>query len=152
DPRNYLGLGEFDLVPTKLLPTTLLETASDDWFGDLDGDELPDLAVGRIPVRTREEADTVVAKVLAYEAGPRGPWADQVLLVADENDTFDFEGASRRVEELLPPGMSFDEVFVRQSGREAARAQLLASLDQGRLIVNYVGHGSVEVWGGEGLF
>jgi hypothetical protein len=30
DPRNYLGLGDFDFVPTKLIDTTYLETASDD--------------------------------------------------------------------------------------------------------------------------
>lgn len=30
DPRNYLGLGNLDLVPTKILPTAMLMTASDD--------------------------------------------------------------------------------------------------------------------------
>ena len=30
DERNYLGLGEFDLVPTKLVDTALMETAGDD--------------------------------------------------------------------------------------------------------------------------
>ena len=43
DPRNYLGLGDFDLLPTKLVDTALLETASDDWFGDFNGDAVPDL-------------------------------------------------------------------------------------------------------------
>ena len=33
DPRNYLGMGAYDLVPTKLVATTGLKTASDDWFG-----------------------------------------------------------------------------------------------------------------------
>ena len=56
DPRNYEGYGSFDFVPTKLVDTAYLETASDDWFVDFDDDGLPDLAVGRLPVRTAEEA------------------------------------------------------------------------------------------------
>src|SRR5262249_5853131 len=34
DPKNYLGEGDFDLVPAKLIDTRQLETASDDWFVD----------------------------------------------------------------------------------------------------------------------
>src|SRR6185295_7777398 len=34
DQRNYLGAGDFDLVPTKLVDTDFMETASDDWFTD----------------------------------------------------------------------------------------------------------------------
>ena len=56
DPRNYLGLGNQDFLPTKLLDTAYMETASDDWFVDFNGDGLPDMAVGRLPVQTAEEA------------------------------------------------------------------------------------------------
>ncbi len=41
--------------------------ASDILWGDLDGDLLPEVPVGRIPARTREEADRAVRKILAYE-------------------------------------------------------------------------------------
>src|SRR5262249_20781444 len=37
DPKNYLGLGDNDLVPTKLIWTNTFETASDDWLGDVNG-------------------------------------------------------------------------------------------------------------------
>ncbi|HEX9638719.1 MAG TPA: C25 family cysteine peptidase, partial [Acidobacteriota bacterium] len=67
DPRNYLGMGDFDLVPTKLVDTALLETASDDWFGDFNGDGIPEMAVGRLAVRSVEQAATAVAKIVGYE-------------------------------------------------------------------------------------
>ena len=67
DPRNYIGLGNFDFVPTKLVDTVYLETASDDWFVDFNGDGLPEIAVGRLPVRTVEGAATVVSKIVGYE-------------------------------------------------------------------------------------
>src|SRR5208283_601587 len=34
DPRDYLANGDLDLVPTKLVYTQYLQTASDDWFAD----------------------------------------------------------------------------------------------------------------------
>src|SRR5204862_3005832 len=34
DPRNFLGFGHLDFVPTKIVPTSSLMTASDDWFSD----------------------------------------------------------------------------------------------------------------------
>jgi hypothetical protein len=151
DPRNHLGLGDLDLVPTKLLETRFLETASDDWFADFDGDDLPDLAVGRIPAGTTAEAEAVVAKLLAYAAAESGSWAREALLVSDDNDLFDFQAASRRLEEVLPPGMIVREVSLQRSDTAAARQELLAGLEAGQLLVNYIGHGSVEVWAREGL-
>ena len=41
DPRNYLGFGHLDFVPTKIVPTTSLKTASDDWFSDFTTAECP---------------------------------------------------------------------------------------------------------------
>ena len=43
------------------------EYTSDAAWGDLDGDGTPEVPVGRIPARTREEVDLVVGKILAYE-------------------------------------------------------------------------------------
>ena len=149
DPRNYLGQGNWDYVPTKLVETTYLETASDDWFADFSGDGLPQMALGRLPVRTVEEASTVVAKIVGYEQPQNaGAWTKQVLLVADENKGFDFEAASAAVRILLPRDMVVREIFRGQySGDEPANEELLAGLDQGALLVNYLGHGSEEVWG-----
>ena len=52
DPRNFLAKGDFDFVPTQLIDTAAMETASDDWFVDDDLDGVPEIAIGRLPVRT----------------------------------------------------------------------------------------------------
>ena len=56
DPRDYLGKGRVDFVPTKLVDTKYLETASDDSLADFNDDGAPELAVGRLPVRTLDQA------------------------------------------------------------------------------------------------
>ena len=41
--------------------------ASDAAWGDVDGDLVPDMAVGRIPARTPQQVELVVKKILAFE-------------------------------------------------------------------------------------
>jgi hypothetical protein len=151
DPRNYLGLGDFDLVPTKLIDTDVLETASDDWFVDFGGDGLPKMAVGRLPVRTVDEAQTVISKIVGYEQSALR-MAD-VLLVADMKggeEDYDFEGASSGVQALLPGGLTVRRVYRSQFTDDSqVHAELLADLNQGPLLVNYLGHGSQEIWRGD---
>ena len=62
DPRNFLGKGDFDFVPTKLIDTAPMETVSDDWFVDFDLDGVPEMAIGRLPVRTKDQAAAIVAR------------------------------------------------------------------------------------------
>jgi len=46
------------------------EFASDAAWGDLDGDRVPEIAVGRIPARTPEQVAVAVKKILAFERKP----------------------------------------------------------------------------------
>jgi len=151
DPRDYLALGNSDFVPTRVVEMAHLETASDDWFVDFDSDGVPELAVGRLPVRTAQEADAAIAKILAYEAEPQAAWKQQALLVADQNDQdFDFEQISAALKTSFPDDFTVEEIFRGQSGA-ATQAELLAKLNEGQALVNYSGHGSLDIWGGDML-
>lgn len=48
----------------------------------------------------------------------------------------------------MPATRAVEEIWAGQDGEEAARGALLASLNAGPALVNYIGHGSVEVWRG----
>ena len=151
DPRNHLGLGNFDFVPTRLVETELMETASDDWFVDFDLDEVPDLAIGRLPVRTAWEAERLVGKILAYEQEPGGEWRNRALIVADAPDPFsDFDKKGEVLKAGLSGQLALEEIYARR-GEDAARAKLLTKLNQGQLVVGYLGHGSVEMWSQDSL-
>ena len=78
-PSYVLLLGDVGLIPTFYVPTTLSEqTASDAPYSlcpqSIGGfaliDSLPDIAVGRIPVDTLEQANVVVDKIIQYESAP----------------------------------------------------------------------------------
>jgi hypothetical protein len=170
DPRNYLGLGDNDHVMTKLLNTSTIQTASDDWFGDFNGDGVPDIGIGRIPAATAAQADAVVTKLLTYpttfggavttggaptlgdastpDAAAAAPWPSVGLFVAGDNDGFDFESEARNAEMALPSGMVPQEFFRSTEDPATAEASLIAQLNAGAGLVNYVGHGSVQLWDG----
>ena len=136
-------------MPTKLIDTVYMETASDDWFVDLNSDGLPEMAIGRLPVQTTEEAATVVSKIVGYEKSNR---RNEALLVADrmdDSDDFSFESASEEVRALLPAYLMVRKIFREQFSSDAqAKTELLNNINQGPLLVNFIGHGSVESWRG----
>jgi predicted extracellular nuclease len=145
DPRNYLGRGDFDLVPTKLIDTALTETASDDWLADFTGNGLAEMAVGRLPVRGADEAARMITKIINYE---RIQHSGGALIVSDSNDGYNFTNASSQLQALLPPGMKVEQIDRGAMGTAAARQALLDGLQRGQRIVNYIGHGSIDLWRG----
>ncbi|HEX2834088.1 MAG TPA: C25 family cysteine peptidase [Thermoanaerobaculia bacterium] len=122
DPRNYLGLGNYDLVPTKLVATNFMKTASDDWFADFNDRGLPNLAIGRIPARTPADAKTIIDKIV------RRTFVNRVNAVADT----DFDGAAQWLNGLIPSSYE-KKITTANDAFESA-------------LTTYVGHGSVELW------
>ncbi len=143
DPKNYLGRGDFDLVPTKLLDTQYMETASDDWFADFKAGGFADMSVGRLPVRGTDEAARMIAKIINYEGASN---SDGALIVSDSNSGFNFEDASDQLRALIPDNIKVEQIDRGQLGTAAAKRALLDSINRGQRVVNYFGHGSVELW------
>lgn len=55
---------------------------TDNGYGRLDGDFVPDVAVGRFPARTVAEAQAMVDKTIAFEhQPPPGPWRERIALI-----------------------------------------------------------------------
>ena len=152
DPRDYAGFGDADFVPTKLIAmdTVELETSTDDWFADQDGDGLADLAVGRLPIRTLAHAETMVSKLVSYEQEAAGAWTKEVLLLADADDEkWSFAAGNAQLKATLPDDYTVNEVF-GDAGTAGARAEVFDHVRDGQLLVNYLGHGSTTVWGKHG--
>jgi hypothetical protein len=150
DERVYLGLGDFDFVPTKLLMSDLLLTASDTWFTDFDDDGAPDIPIGRLSARVPGDVAAEVAKIVAYETDPR-PTSRTVVLVSDADAALDFHANTVALEDSIPPGFDSVDINIAADGRDSARQQLLTDFNDA-LLVNYIGHGSVEIWSNVSFF
>ena len=145
DSRNFMRRGSFDFVPTVFVDTVYMEAPSDDSLADFDDDGVPEMAVGRLPVRTTAQAAAAVGKIVRYDQG--GHVGRDVLLVADKNIDYDFEAESKTLYGLIPPGVTINTVYRNEGPTDAAvRSRLLAALNQGPTIVNFFGHGATTIW------
>lgn len=162
DPRNYEAVGNFDLVPTRLLDATYNETSSDDWLADFDNDGIADIPVGRIPARNPTEAALEISKIVNFLPSNV---PQSALLVADDPTGyyFNFEIANDQVEaqlHALIPSMTVQRINKRTDPN--AHANIISKAfgtqsvplapDQGQALVNYSGHGNVNTWTGANIF
>jgi len=126
-------------------------------------DTLPDMMLGRLAVNTAAEAAAFVDKIIAYEQSPLpGDWRTRVLAVADNADS---GGAfhlfsDELLADHLPGPYRPDRVYIGITHPlyltppliPEAREALLSAINDGRFLVNYVGHGASTQWAGEGVF
>jgi hypothetical protein len=149
DTRDYLGAPNKNWLATQLVYTEWSgQTASDVWY-TLADDGRPQFALGRLPAGSPDELAVMVAKIQAYErAAPEG-WGRQVLLAADGEA--EFRAVSDNLAaDIVPPGLQVEKIYFGDDRSEAdARAGVLAALEGGVAVANYVGHGSLSVWGDE---
>ncbi len=149
DPRNYLGFGFFDFVPTELVDTAYEETGSDEALADYDEDGLSEISIGRAPVRSGTQATASLAKVMGFEQSVGTAAARGSLCVSDLFDLVDFEALCGRVQAELPGTIPAAAV---NRGDVDAKATMLNEMNLGKYLVNYSGHGGSTFWAQSNFF
>ncbi|MDP9360159.1 MAG: C25 family cysteine peptidase, partial [Acidobacteriota bacterium] len=144
DPRNYLDIASVDFVPTKLVPTQYLQSASDDWFADFNDTDTPSMAIGRLPVRTADEATGVAGKLARRTTPPTDTWAKTVEIVTDRPSTVPFNKGGDQLAALVPPALTTGRIAIGTTPNPTGA--ITDAFNRGSLLTNYVGHGSVEIW------
>jgi hypothetical protein len=152
DYRNYLGIGSMSFIPSLYTATgpTVRFVPSDALYTDFDNDGVPNLAIGRFPVRTRAELDTVLAKTLAYDAKT---YLRTAAFTADiRAGGLWFKDISASLLATLPPGWVSESINLDDMDVNSARNQLTAAMNRGTALVTYTGHSGPREWTFQGLF
>jgi len=175
DYRDVLQTGQPNYVPIYLHPFD--RSASDDNFvyfgqyGLLDSDTSYhadargyDMLVARWPVSSSAEIRDITAKIESYQSASNlGIWRNRITLVADDEyhhatPNTDELYHVRDVEELdrshIPRLFSRNKIYLwdyPSVGRKkpAVNTAIVESINDGTLLINYVGHGSPDVWSDE---
>ncbi len=150
------------LEPLSSFPT-------DDFFALLSPNEggnlrgALDIAVGRLPVQTPEQADLVVSKIIRYDNNGQmhGDWRLKVALVADDEENGIFVTQQEGIEEdnlLQYNNLNIEKIYFdafrqeRTPGGEFfpdANAAINNSFFRGALVMSYLGHGGPTGWAQE---
>ncbi len=148
--RPYSGAPRSrNLIPTAGFGTREGYAANDNWFVAVDGDDdLPDLAIGRLPVVEPAEVTAIVDKSIRYAEDPEpGAWRRRVVLISDGSKVRDTT-SDVLADELSARGFATTEIKPTPDAPATAenREKLLTTLDGGELVVHFAGHGGRYIW------
>ena len=167
DPKQYRSESPPIFIPPYLLDVASAggETAADNRYVCVDGDDnLPDMLLGRLPVKSAEEARAVVEKIVGYEARPLpGGWNAYVVLVADDPDVAgDFPALSEAsaswvtdpftVTRRYCTGTKSTQDDCGEAEASTVHTALLGDWNRGALLIQYIGHSSWQQWARERFF
>ncbi len=144
---------------------------SDDYFGFVEnnegeweeneyGNHTLEIGIGRLPVKSRQEAKEVVDKLISYNSNKNslGNWRSKVVFVADNGDGNIHQRDAdnyAKIAENQKNDFQINKVYVDAfplitlpDGQRSPKAkqQIKQSFQDGVLIMNYNGHGSESGW------
>lgn len=177
DPHNYMQFDNPTIIPPYMAMVDLWlgETACETCYVQLDSEDplddvLPDLSIGRLPVKNTAELAGVVAKIVAYEtAQDNEAWRSRAVFIADnyhlspdETDgAGNFPALAEASVALQPANMQIERVYYEpfasagagaertwfESDAMQAHRKTLDVLSAGAGLVTFVGHGFYWQWG-----
>jgi len=147
---------------------------ADPWQGEVDSanllanivgtDPFPDLMIARLPVNSPIELNAYISKLIDYESMPYEDWQENHIFVADNPDhAGNFTTYSENIVELYIDPFNYasplkiyqeDYGCVNSTSVECddVRNALVDGINAGSLILNYIGHASLNRWSHERVF
>lgn len=160
---GYLLLvGDTNLVPIHWGNGGGSSQVTDNWYACLNGsDYLPDIAEARISVRTEEQANDVIDKIMTYERAtfPSTGWVKKAGFIGtgDSGHIGQIEGTHDWcIDSFYKPNgyvaTSWSHGYAACDRHyhtyDADTSEIAASINEGRSMVNYSGHGGNNSWSG----
>lgn len=128
--------------------------------------DTPDISVGRLTVRSAEEARSRVDAIMQYALQPEsGAWGNRLVIAADDletpkpkyGETFHIRQAELLSNDYFAPTMDQAKIYLTEYEKEGAvkpgaRRDLRGRLSDGVAFFHYIGHGSDNTLADEQLF
>jgi hypothetical protein len=167
DPKDRIE-NNTNFIPTFQTKESLQRSSSyviEDYFGYMDVSEGydgigdPDIGVGRVPVKSLDEALNSVAKIIYYSTNNNtfGSWKNDVCMIADDADANLHLVQADSIAKFLT-GYNVDKLYFdfyeRIQNPEGPRypeveEKISQKMENGVFLLNYIGHGGDTVWAQE---
>lgn len=147
-PTYVLLVGDTPQIPTY--SGTTGPSAVDLYYVTVDGsDYIPDIYIGRFPGSQESQIEAMVEKTVYYETGnfPSNEWIKKAAFLASTDNYQISEGTHNYVIDnfLNPNGYTCDKLYTVTYG--ATTQDVHDSINDGRSLVVFSGHGSPSGWG-----
>jgi len=139
DYKNHLGAKDSGIPSFPMIGSAGMY-ASDFKYGDIDGNGILEMAIGRLPVNAVSNVNEYVQKMINYENG--GTWKTNALITTDQSDyAGNFYDDGNAIEQNI-----VDREVARADidiiGATLTREKLIQEVNEGKEISVYIGHGT----------
>ncbi|RED99741.1 putative secreted protein (Por secretion system target) [Marinoscillum furvescens DSM 4134] len=117
-------------------------------------DHTSDIGIGRLPVKSADEAEALLDKIIRYKTAPQayGPWRTRLVYLADDGDNSTHMRQAESFSSIVDNQFiqySTDKLYLDRfeqpdnaQENAPAREALKAAIHEGIFILNYMGHGN----------
>ena len=166
DWRNYSGLAAEKNKLMVYQVKNYLDVASDDYYAMLTQTAHPEVAIGRYPVRSLAELETMIDNLRRYTENRQGGWwRNSMVFVADDlfngnEESYDnYHSQNMEIAaDLMHPSVLIDEIYAWEyeydefQNKPGVRDDMMAAINSGSLVWFYTGHGAFDKLGAEDYF
>ena len=172
DYKNIEGTGNNYIIPweTENSLNLVYSYPMDDFYAELNNNSLlVELGIGRLNINSADDAKNMVDKIISYESeSDKGNWQNLITMVADDQWTTDGYEGNYHVDQSetlavshIPPSFDLNKIYlgayptvITSIGRSkpGVTVDLIKAINTGTLLVNFIGHGSPELWTHERVF
>lgn len=152
DYQRYKFPNSISFIPTLYAQTqsTVRFSPVDALLVDLNDDQVPDLPIGRFPVRTIADLDLMVQKTLDYSGTP---YPQTSIFASDKDEpNSPFTQFSEKSIATLPPDWQVTRSYMDDLGVDQARQRLIDTINQGVAFANFFGHSGPTALSFQNLF
>ncbi len=146
-----------NLIPVPLYQSVNYGgTPSDYYYSLLTEDNFaPDIAIGRLPVKSKRELRDIIKKIIDYETNSRGPWRNDYLMISAGTRKGDFGyQAEYIINNIIEPSINPKRMYLSGSIDDpylGGTEDLLRHFRNGTAWINFRGHGGGAIWSDGGL-
>lgn len=159
DYNNYLASNSVSFIPTIYGKTgDLINFAPiDAKYSDVDDDNVPDINIGRFPVRSEQELSNLTQKIVAYT---NKNYPNTAIFAADKYDVsngYSFKSDAETLIKHLPQNWQANidldaKAYVDDDGIDIAKAKITNQVNQGVALTSFVGHSGPKDWSFSRMF
>lgn len=170
-PKNFVPTYQI-YDPDGYMNSVNTNYMTEDYFVQLVGqDAVVDMVLGRLCIRSNAEGNVMLSKIRQYESTASSDnWRTQITMVADDGPTTSISATDRNLHTsqsetlamaLVPPDMRTRKLYMPDyptenvpggRRRPAVTEDLIAAINEGSVVLNWVGHGNPRLWANEQIF
>lgn len=122
------------------------------WFVDIDDDFVMEMALGRLPISTEDELDSIITKIIAFDLMESPKQSNRMALLTGPESTFRGQ-MQNYLNNVSPDYIQADRLYLYDSQVTGdfdagiyATDTLVQFVNDGIFCMNYLGHGGGYTW------